>query len=166
MTLKYRIATPILQGRFENLAKRQVKSPKFFFRDTGLLHSLLDIPNGHNLLGNPKVSTSWEGFVLEQALQILYPIAAYFRGTHAGTELDLVFQSRGNRYGIEIKFKEAPTLTPSMRIASSELSLEHLLIIYPGNETYPVMKDITALPLKKSLHDPGENQINHGLVSR
>jgi hypothetical protein len=71
-----------------------------------------------------------------------------FWGTHASAELDSVFESGGNRYGIEIKFNEAPTLTPSMRIASSELSIEHLWIIYPGNETYPVMKNITALPLK------------------
>lgn len=68
MTLKYRNATSIFQGRLKNLGKRQVKSPKIYFRDTGLLHSLLDIPNGHNLLGHPKVGASWEGFVLEQAL--------------------------------------------------------------------------------------------------
>ena len=148
MTLKYRSTTPNFQGRFENLGKRQIKSPKIYFRDTGLLHSLLDIPNGHNLHGHPKVGASWEGFVLEQALQILHLNAEYFWGTHAGAKLDLVFQSGGNRYGIEIKFNEAPALTPSMRIASSELSLEHLWIIYPGNETYPVMKNITALPLK------------------
>jgi len=148
MTLKYRSTTPNFQGRFESLGKRQIKSPKIYFRDTGLLHSLLDIPNGHNLLGHPKVGASWEGFVLEQALQILHPNTEYFWGTHAGAELDLAFQSGGNRYGIEIKFNEAPTLTPSMRIASSELSLEHLWIIYPGNEIYPVMKNISALPLK------------------
>ena len=146
--MKYRIATPIFQGRFETLGKRQVKSPKIYFRDTGLLHSLLDNPNGHNLLGQPKVGASWEDFVLEQVLQIPHPNAEYFWGTHAGAELDLVFQSGGYRYGIEIKFNETRTLTPSMRIATSELSLEHLWIIYPGNETYPVMKNITALPLK------------------
>lgn len=148
MTLKNRSCTPKFQGRLENLGKRRVKSPKIYFRDTGLLHSHLDIPNGQSLLGNPKVGASWEGFVIEPALQILHPNAAYFWGTHAGAELDLVFQSGGNRYGIEIKFNEAPTLTPSMRIASSELSLEHLRIIYSGNETYPVLKNITALPLK------------------
>ncbi|MDD5468884.1 MAG: ATP-binding protein [Anaerolineales bacterium] len=137
-----------LQPWFENLGKRQVKSPKIYFRDTGLLHSLLDIPNGRSLLGHPKVGASWEGFALEQALQVLHPNAAYFWGTHAGAELDLVFQFRGSRYGMEIKFNEAPSLTPSMRIASSELSLEHLWIVYPGNETYPVLKNITALPLK------------------
>lgn len=138
-----------LQPWFENLGKRQVKSPKIYFRDTGLLHSLLDIPNTHSLLGHPKVGASWEGFALEQALQILRPNAPYFWGTHAGAELDLVFQLQGKRYGIEIKFSEAPACTPSMRISSAELSLDHLWIIYPGNERYPVTQTITALPLKK-----------------
>jgi predicted AAA+ superfamily ATPase len=137
-----------LQPWFENLGKRQVKSPKIYFRDTGLLHSLLDIPDKHSLLGHPKVGASWEGFALEQALQILHPNAAYFWGTHAGAELDLVFQFQGYRYGMEIKFNEAPSLTPSMRIASSELALDHLWIVYPGCETYPVGKNITTLPLK------------------
>ena len=137
-----------LQPWFENLGKRQVKSPKIYFRDTGLLHSLLDIPDKHSLLGHPKVSASWEGFALEQALQILHPYAAYFWGTHAGAELDLVFQFQGKRYGMEIKFNEAPSLTPSMRIAAAELELDHLWIVYPGSETYPVGKNITTLPLK------------------
>ena len=138
-----------LQPWFENLGKRQVKSPKIYFRDTGLLHSLLDIPNTHALLGHPKVGASWEGFAVEQALQILHPNTAYFWGTHAGAEIDLVFQLKGRRYGMEVKFNEAPALTPSMRIASSELSLDHLWIIYPGNETYPIKENITALPLKR-----------------
>ncbi len=137
-----------LQPWFENLGKRQVKSPKIYFRDTGLLHSLLDIPDKHSLLGHPKVGASWEGFALEQALQILHPNTVYFWGTHAGAELDLVFQFQGKRYGMEIKFNEAPSLTPSMRIATSELALDHLWIIYPGSESYPVAKNITTLPLK------------------
>lgn len=137
-----------LQPWFENLGKRQVKSPKIYFRDTGLLHSLLDIPDKHSLLGHPKVGASWEGFALEQALQILHPNTAYFWGTHAGAELDLVFPFQGKRYGMEIKFNEAPSLTPSMRIATSELALDHLWIVYPGGESYPVAKNITTLPLK------------------
>jgi hypothetical protein len=138
-----------LQPWFENLGKRQVKSPKIYFRDTGLYHSLLDIPNRHILLGHPKVGASWEGFAIEQALQILHPNAAYFWGTHAGAEIDLVFQHKGRRYGMEVKFSEAPSLTPSMRIAVSELNLERLWIVYPGNEVYPVTEKITALPLAK-----------------
>mgnify|MGYP001765676325 FL=1 len=137
-----------LQPWFENLGKRQVKSPKLYFRDTGLLHSLLDIPNLHSLVGHPKVGASWEGFAMEQALQVLQPNSVYFWGTHAGAELDLVFQLKGRRYGLEFKFSEAPTLTPSMRISSTELALDHLWILYPGNETYPVTENISALPLK------------------
>jgi len=138
-----------LQPWFENLGKRQVKSPKIYFRDTGLLHSLLDIPDRHNLLGHPKVGASWEGFALEQAMQILRPNAAYFWGTHAGGELDLVFQLRGKRYGMEFKFSEAPTLTASMRMAAAELSLDHLWIVFPGKDAYPVAEKISALPLQK-----------------
>lgn len=138
-----------LQPWFENLGKRQVKSPKIYFRDTGLLHSLLDIPDIHILLGHPKVGASWEGFALEQALQILRPNAAYFWGAHAGAEVDLVFQYNGKRYAMEAKFNEAPSVTRSMQTAISELSLEHLWIIYPGDEVYPVTGKITALPLTK-----------------
>ncbi len=137
-----------LQPWFTNAGKRQVKSPKIYFRDTGLFHSLLDIPDKHSLLGHPKVGASWEGFVLEQALQILHPNTAHFWGTHAGAELDLVFQAQGKRFGIEVKFNEAPSLTASMRIAAADLSLDHLWIVYPGSETYPVTRNITALPLK------------------
>jgi len=91
MALKNRSCTPKFQGRLENLGKRQVKSPKIYFRDTGLLHSLLDIPNGHNLLGHLMVGASWEYFVLEQLFQILDPNEECFWGTHAGAELDWFF---------------------------------------------------------------------------
>ncbi|NMB55391.1 MAG: ATP-binding protein [Leptolinea sp.] len=138
-----------LQPWFENLGKRQVKSPKIYFRDSGLLHSLLDIPDTHSLFGHPRVGASWEGFAIEQAMRLIHPNTAYFWGTHAGAELDLVFQHKGHRYGMEVKFNEAPSLTPSMRIASSELNLDHLWIIYPGNEAYPVKENITVLPLKE-----------------
>ncbi len=136
-----------LQPWFENLGKRQVKSPKVYFRDTGLLHSLLDVPDKHSLLGHPKIGASWEGFALEQAIQILRPTEAYFWGTHAGAELDLIFLHKGKRFGMEFKFNEAPGLTPSMRTAVSELKLQHLWIVYPGADTYPVEKNITTLPL-------------------
>lgn len=138
-----------LQPWFENLGKRQVKSPKIYFRDTGLLHSLLDIPDRHTLMGHPRVGASWEGYAIEQALQVFRPNEAYFWGTHAGAEIDLLFQIKGKRYGLEVKFSEAPSLTPSMRIAVSELALDRLWILYPGNEVYPVTEKISALPLKK-----------------
>lgn len=136
-----------MQPWFENLGRRQVKSPKIYFRDTGLLHSLLDIPDKHSLLGHPRSGASWEGFALEQIIQFLHPNQVYFWGTHSGAELDLVFPFKGKRYGVEIKFNEAPTLTASMRTAATELSLDHLWIVYPGAEAYPVEKNISTLPL-------------------
>jgi predicted AAA+ superfamily ATPase len=138
-----------LQPWFENVGKRQVKSPKIYLRDTGLLHSLLDIPDKHILFGHPKVGASWEGFAIEQVMQLLHPNDAYFWGTHAGAEIDLVIKDKGRLFGIEVKFSEAPTLTPSMRTAVPELGLEKIWVVYPGNEIYPVTEKITALPLKK-----------------
>jgi predicted AAA+ superfamily ATPase len=136
-----------LQPWYQNLSKRQVKAPKIYFRDSGLLHSLLDIPDSHSLLGHPRSGASWEGFALEQVLQSLHPNQAYFWATHSGAKLDLVFPFKGKRYGVEIKFNEAPKLTASMRAAAAELELEHLWIVYPGSEAYPVEKKISALPL-------------------
>lgn len=137
-----------LQPWFENLGKRHVRSPKVYLRDSGLLHSLLDIPSKHSLLGHPKAGASWEGFALEQGLQILRPNAAYFWRVHSGAELDLFFQHKGRRYGMEFKFSEAPAITPSMRIALTQLSLDHLWIVYPGDESYPLTPQITVQPIK------------------
>lgn len=136
-----------LQPWFENLGKRQVKSPKVYFRDSGLLHSLLGIGDENSLLGHPKSGASWEGFALEQVLQSLRPAQTYFWGIHSGAELDLVFFWNGKRYGVEVKFNEAPVVTASMRLAVTALSLEHLWIVYPGKDEYPVEKNITTLPL-------------------
>jgi uncharacterized protein len=137
-----------LQPWHEKTGKRQQKKPKVYFRDTGLLHSLLDIQEYHALLGNPKVGASWEGFALEQVLQILRPSQVYFWGTHNKAELDLLFFHNGQRYGVEVKFSEAPKVTPSMRIAVKELKLSHLWIIYPGRQNYPVDARITVWSLQ------------------
>ena len=138
-----------LQPWFENLGKRQVKSPKVYLRDSGLLHSLLDIPDRHALLGHPKIGASWEGYVIEQLLQAVRPAQAYFWATHSGAEVDLVFLHQGKKYGVEVKFNEAPKITPSMRTALSDLELEHLWVIYPGEHTYPVDERISVWPLKE-----------------
>src|SRR5690606_20829625 len=103
-----------LQPWFENLRKRQVKAPKVYVRDSGLLHQLLTIETHADLLAHPRVGASWEGFVIEQVLRVVRPADAYFWATHAGAELDLMFFHRGRRYGIEVKLSEAPTLTHSM----------------------------------------------------
>ena len=136
-----------LQPWFENIGKRQVKSPKIYLRDTGLLHSLLDIPDWHSLLGQPKIGASWEGYVIEQILQTLHPSQAYFWATHSGAEIDLVFPYKGSKFGVEVKFNEAPKITASMRSARKELRLDHLWIIYPGKESYPVAEKISVCSL-------------------
>ncbi|RLD01047.1 MAG: hypothetical protein DRI65_15930, partial [Chloroflexota bacterium] len=138
-----------LQPWHTNLGKRQVKSPKVYFRDSGLLHSLLDIIDSHNLLGHPKAGASWEGFVIEQVLQIVLPNQAYFWATHNGAEIDLLFTKDSKNYGIEVKFNEAPKITKSMHTSLSELRLEHLWVIYPGKKAYPAHEKITVLPISQ-----------------
>jgi predicted AAA+ superfamily ATPase len=138
-----------LQPWFENTSKRQVRAPKIYLRDSGLLHSLLNIPDTHTLLGHPKVGASWEGYAVEQVLSILRPNEAYFWATHGAAELDLLFFANGKRYGIEVKFSEAPEVTRSMHIALQDLGLEHLWVIYPGEHSYPVHERITVWPLQK-----------------
>ena len=136
-----------LQPWFENLGKRQVKSPKVYLRDPGLLHSLLNIPDWHSFLGHPKIGASWEGFIIEQVTKTLSPSQAYFWASHSGAEIDLVFSHRGRKLGVEIKFNEAPKITKSMRIALEDLSLDHLWVIYPGQKSYPVTEKISVCSL-------------------
>ncbi len=137
-----------LQPWHANVAKRQVKSPKVYLRDTGILHSLLDLPDRHALLGHPRVGASWEGFALEQALRAVQPSVAYFWATHSGAELDLLFFHRGRPYGIEVKFSEAPTITRSMRSALADLELAHLWLVHPGPHSYPMDEHVTAVSVQ------------------
>lgn len=129
---------------YANIGKRQVKAPKVYLRDPGLLHTLLDLGDWHTLLAHPRVGASWEGFAIEQVLQAIRPAEAYFWATHGGAELDLLFFWHGRRYGVEVKFSEAPSVTRSMRIALADLDLDHLWIVHPGPHTYAVEEKITA----------------------
>jgi uncharacterized protein len=138
-----------LQPWFQNTSKRLVRSPKVYLHDSGLFHSLLNIPDTHTLFGHPKVGASWEGFVIDQVVSLLHLTEAYFWATHNGAELDLLFFHKGKRYGVEIKFSEAPETTRSMNIALNELGLEHLWVIYPGEQTYPVHERISVLSISK-----------------
>lgn len=139
----------LLPPWFENLKKRQVKSPKLYIRDTGLLHSLLGLPDRDTLLGHPKLGASWEGFALEQTLSVLPTRNKYFWGTHAGAELDLFVQFRGRRLGFEFKFTDAPGTSKSMHNALDDLGLDELFIIYPGTERFKLKDQITVLPLQQ-----------------
>lgn len=138
-----------LQPWHENLHKRQVKSPKIYFRDTGLLHSLLGLQDLHAVIGHPQVGASWEGFAVEQILRIIRPAEAYFWATYSGAELDLFFIANGRRCGVECKFAEAPQPTKSMMAAIESLRLDKLLLVYPGDKVWPVSERITACPVLK-----------------
>ncbi len=132
----------------ENLSKRQVKAPKIYFRDSGILHQLLSLKDFQALNGHPRVGASWEGFALEQTLNIIETRQIYFWATYSGAELDLFFLHNGRRYGVEFKYSEAPVATKSIHSALETLKLEHVWIVYPGNTQYPVHEKITVIPLK------------------
>ncbi|MEI2613108.1 MAG: ATP-binding protein [Candidatus Promineifilaceae bacterium] len=132
-----------------NMQKRQVKSPKIYFRDTGLLHYLLGIHSVPDLMTHPKLGASWEGYALEEIIKAFKPDAAFFWATHGGAELDLLLQTGGQKVGIECKRVDAPRLTRSMQVALTDLELDHLFVVYPGEQTYPLAEKITAIPLLK-----------------
>ena len=137
-----------LQPWYENLGKRQVKAPKIYLRDSGLLHALLNLPDSRTLHSYPRVGASWEGFALEQILGLINPSQAFFWATHSGAEIDLFFIHRGRRYGIECKFSETPKITKSMNQALESLNLTRLWVVYPGENSYPLSKQISAWPMK------------------
>jgi len=136
-----------LQPWFANTAKRQVKAPKIYLRDTGLLHELLGLADPAALLRHPKCGASWEGFALDQVLRVARPDEAYFWATHAGAELDLLMFKEGRRVGVEFKRADAPALTPSMRIALADLALDRLYVVYPGTRRYALADRVEAVPL-------------------
>jgi len=136
-----------LQPWYENIGKRQVKAPKVYFRDTGILHGLLNITDFHSLTGHPRVGASWEGFALEQVLQMLRPPQPFFWASHGGAEVDLFLHHRGRRYAMEFKFSESPRIAKSTHVALETLKLDHLWVIYPGHHAYPVNEKISVWPL-------------------
>jgi len=136
-----------LQPWHENIGKRQVRAPKVYIRDSGLLHALLDVATRSSLDTHPKVGASWEGFILEQLIQQLgaRPETCYFWRTHTGAELDLLVMHGSRRLGFEIKRTTAPAVTPSMRSALADLKLDSLTVIHAGSESFPLAPRITAM---------------------
>ena len=131
----------------ENLGKRQVKSPKVYIRDSGLLHHLLGIQSRDDLLAHPRCGASWEGYAIEEAISLIQPDETYFWATHQGAELDLLLIKNGRRLGVEAKHSDAPALTRSMRIALKDLKLDHLTVIYPGTQAYSLADRVTVVPV-------------------
>jgi uncharacterized protein len=145
-----------LQPWHENLGKRQVKAPKIYFRDTGLLHALMGIKTVTELFTHPQSGASWEGFALEQVLRIAKPDQAYFWATHQGAELDLLMFKGSQRVGVEFKRADVPRVTASMRISINDLKLDALYVVYPGLHRFVLADGIEAVPLWAML--PGESR--------
>ncbi|HLA06546.1 MAG TPA: ATP-binding protein [Anaerolineales bacterium] len=144
-----------LQPWYANLGKRQVKSPKIYFRDTGLLHYLLGIKSEDELALHPRMGASWEGYVIEEIIKSTRPDEVYFWGTHSGAELDLLLIKDNKRIGVECKRMDAPKLTPSMRTAMVDLELGKLAVVYPGAQPYSLAEGIMVLPLAKAIGKDG-----------
>jgi uncharacterized protein len=136
-----------LQPWHENIGKRQVKAPKIYFRDTGLLHALMGVESMAQLLTHPRAGASWEGFALEQVLRLAKPDQAWFWATHQGAELDLLMFKGAQRIGVEFKRADVPRLTPSMRIAMDDLKLDAMYVLHPGLHRFPLADGIEAVPL-------------------
>ena len=147
----------VLVPWFENISKRQVKSPKIYLRDTGILNSLLGITNKEQLEVNPKLGSIWEGFALEQIICFfgLDFVEAFFWSTQADAELDLFILKFGKRLGFEFKYSDVPKVTRSMHSALNDLKLDHLYIVYPGEITFKKDDKITIA----SLNDIVNNKI-------
>ncbi|MBP7831225.1 MAG: ATP-binding protein [Kiritimatiellae bacterium] len=132
---------------FENVGKRQVKAPKVYVRDSGLLHSLLRLGAWAALEAHPKLGASWEGFALEQVLALAGDRDAYYWSAHSGPELDLLLFRDGRRIGFEFKYGDAPALTVSMRTAMADLKLDHLFVVFPGMQALRLAEKVELLPL-------------------
>lgn len=137
-----------LQPWHVNIKKRQVKAPKIYIRDSGILHSLLGIRTMDDLLAHPKYGASWEGYVIEEIINFAEPDDVYFWATHNGAEIDLVFSKGGRMYGVECKRADAPAMTPSMRVALADLKLTRIAVIYPGKQRYSLHKQVEAVPFE------------------
>jgi len=137
-----------LQPYYANLKKRQVKSPKVYVRDSGLLHQLLGIDSMKSLFSHPKVGASWEGFVIEQLLKTQPHDESFFWATHQGAEIDLILRRGDTLYGVECKRADAPRLTPSIRIALDNLNLKHVFVIYPGTQRFSLARQVEVVPLQ------------------
>lgn len=139
----------------ENISKRQVKAPKIYIADSGLLHTLLGLRTFKDLEGHPKVGASWEGFVLEQVIHRLRvrDEECFFWATHGGAELNLLVVRGRWRIGFEVKRTTSPQVTPSMRSAISDLNLRSLDLIYVGENTFPLGKNIRAVAFRRFLKD-------------
>lgn len=143
----------VLSPWYANIKKRQIKSPKVYFRDSGILHTLLRITDHEQWLSMPQLGAFWEGFALEEVIRHHTPMIdehdCYFWATQSGAELDLLIVFGNKKIGYEFKYQDAPKITKSMQVAITDLELEKLYIIHPGDGDYPLSEKIIVTNLKK-----------------
>lgn len=137
-----------LQPYHVNIAKRQVRSPKIYMRDTGLLHQLLSIRSNHDLLHHPKSGASWEGWIIEEILASVEPDSFWFWATHSGAEIDLYIELFGRKIGIECKRTDHPKVTRSIRQAITDLQLDEVIIVHSGDSTFPLADNVQAMSVQ------------------
>lgn len=140
----------LLQPWFANIGKRQVKSPKVYFRDAGILHYFYGVSSADELFKHPSVGASWEGFAMEQVIETQHALwdECYFWAKHSEAELDLLLVKGQAFSAFEFKFSSAPKITPSMRSAIRDLGLSHISVVYPGDHSYPLSEHISVASLK------------------
>ncbi len=140
-----------LEPWFVNLAKRQVKAPKIYLTDSGILHALLGIRSRQDLLGHPKVGASWEGYVIHEILRHLgaEPGESFFWGLHTGAELDLLVRRGSVKLGFEVKLTSSPRVTPSMRSVKENLGLDEVIVVFAGDESFPMTRGIRAVGFRR-----------------
>jgi len=143
----------VLQPWYENLKKRQVKTPKIYFRDSGIYHTLLGLNNNDSLSHSPKIGASWEGFALEQIIR-LYEAESedcYFWSSHSTAEIDLLIFKNNKRIGFEFKYTDTPKITPSMKLSFEYLKLDEIKVIFPGKIKFKLSNEIEAVGLESIL---------------
>jgi predicted AAA+ superfamily ATPase len=152
----------LLPPWFENIQKRQVKSPKIYFRDSGLYHALLDLTDGKDLFHSRYLGASWEGFALEEVIRAFEatPEQTYYWGIHGQAELDLLIVKNGQKLGFEFKYSDPPKMTSSMESALTHLNLDRLTVISPGEHQFPLHEKVVSMGLSRFLLGVSENFFN------
>lgn len=146
----------LLQPWYENISKRQIKTPKIYFRDSGLINTLSTLEDMSQLYNFPRLGTYWESFALEQVIAATQtdPRNCYFWGIQSRAELDLLIFKKGKRLGFEFKYTDSPRVTASINTAIETLKLDHLYIVCPFNDEYPKAENITVKGLETFINNP------------
>ncbi len=152
----------------ENIAKRQLKKPKIYFKDSGLLHALVGVESKKQLLLDPRLGAFWEGFALEEIIRTFqaHPEECFYWGTHGDAELDLLLVKRSKRLAFEFKYGDSPKTTKSMHSVIQDLKLDHLAIIYPGNDIYPLTDKIWVYGLQTVSTGAFKEKYPHEMLSK